>query len=196
LLPSARTAMPKTPLLKCDRIIAPLWAFGVSCTRGFRGAGNDRILKRRFCSGAAAQESGGKQNVNKPKSSSTVDPKEVAKFAALSQEWWNPSGPFAGLMALNEARVPFITTAVAHHCLTSKGEGSAVLEGLRLLDVGCGGGILAEALARLGGDVTGIDVTKENIDVAHAHMQLDPELQDRLRYEPQSMSLFAHSKFS
>jgi 2-polyprenyl-3-methyl-5-hydroxy-6-metoxy-1,4-benzoquinol methylase len=141
----------------------------------------DHAFARRVYS-AGAQESGGKENISKPKSSSTVDPKEVAKFAALSQEWWNPTGPFAGLHALNQARVPFITKSATHCCNLIHTEGPQVLHGLRVLDVGCGGGILAEALARLGADVTGVDVTRENIEVAKSHMQLDPVLQDRLRY--------------
>jgi ubiquinone biosynthesis O-methyltransferase len=128
------------------------------------------------------QESGGKENTSKPKSSSTVNPKEVAKFAALSQEWWNPTGPFAALHAMNQARVPFITEAATHRCNLHPADRPHALKGLRVLDVGCGGGILSEALARLGADVTGVDVTRENIDVATRHMQLDPSLQDRLRY--------------
>lgn len=149
---------------------------------GVRGAVLDRSVVQRFFSCAPAQESGQRDNVNKPKSSSTVDPKEVAKFAALSQEWWNPKGPFAGLRALNEARVPFIKEAATRTSNLSGKAGPDALRGLRLLDVGCGGGVLAEALARLGGDVTGVDVTRENIEVATSHMQLDPDLHGRLRY--------------
>lgn len=141
----------------------------------------------RFVCSAPIQDSGQRENVNSTASSSTVDAKEVAKFAALSQEWWNPKGPFAGLRALNQARVPFITAAVSHASSISDDVGPDALLGKRLLDVGCGGGILAEALARLGGDVTGIDVTRENIQVAKSHMHLDPLLQDRLRYAPQRL---------
>ena len=136
---------------------------------------------QRFVCSAHVPDLGKAENVAKQPSSSTVDAKEVAKFAALSQEWWNPKGPFAGLRALNEARVPFIKAAATHTSISLDDVGPGALRGKRLLDVGCGGGLLAEPLARLGGDVTGIDVTSENIEVAKNHMELDPGLQGRLR---------------
>lgn len=122
------------------------------------------------------------ENVNTKKGSSSTNPSEVAKFAALANEWWNPRGPFKGLHDLNDARVAFMKSAVQSNTSFSSPSGPNVLSGLRLLDVGCGGGILSEALARLGGDVTGIDVTRENIEVAKQHMQHDPDLRNRLRY--------------
>lgn len=117
--------------------------------------------------------------LDRPSSQST-DPKEVEKFAALASEWWSPSGPFRALHALNNARVHFIRD-VARHALPHDAPLTAPLQGLKVLDVGCGGGILAEALARLGGTVTAIDVTTENIMVAKEHMSRDPSLPHDLR---------------
>lgn len=105
----------------------------------------------------------------------SIDKREVAKFGALAAEWWSPRGPFAALHALNAARVHFIRTAAVQHF----GRDPAALrplEGLRVLDVGCGGGILAEPLARLGGDMLGVDVTPENIGVARCHAAADAAL--------------------
>lgn len=112
--------------------------------------------------------------------SKSTDPREVDKFAALASEWWSPSGPFRALHELNNARVHFIRD-VSRHALKHKTPIAAPLQGLKILDVGCGGGILAEALARLGGHVTGIDVTTENIMVATEHMDRDPSLPADLR---------------
>lgn len=114
------------------------------------------------------------------KSSKSTDPREVEKFAALASEWWSPSGPFRALHELNNARVHFIKD-VSRHALKHKTPITTPLQGLNILDVGCGGGILAEALARLGGHVTGIDVMTENIKVATEHMSRDPSLPADLR---------------
>ena len=112
--------------------------------------------------------------------SRSTDPKEVQKFAALASEWWSPAGPFKALHELNNARVHFIKE-VSRHALGHDACATAPLNGLKVLDVGCGGGILAEALARLGGQVTGIDVTSENIMVAREHMRRDAALTSNLR---------------
>eukprot|EP00892_Ulva_mutabilis_P010072 jgi/Ulvmu1/7437/UM036_0098.1 len=118
-------------------------------------------------------------------SSSSTDPKEVEKFAALASEWWSPTGPVKALHELNNARVHFIKEA-SRHALARNEFPSAPLKDVDVLDVGCGGGILAEALARLGGQVTGIDVTRENIMVAKEHMRRDVAFSSRLRYRDTS----------
>lgn len=107
----------------------------------------------------------------------------MRKFAALSAEWWNPGGPFRALHALNVARVAFIRDAASEHFGAAGPAEQAVppLHGLRVVDVGCGGGILAESLARLGAHVTGVDATAENIVVARAHAALDPLVNERVR---------------
>ena len=145
----------------------------------------------RHCASSHVTESDHKRTAHSHDSHSTVDSKEVEKFAALSSEWWNPTGSFAGLRALNEARVPFIAAAGAAAAGQARDPQKIfspdALQGLKLLDVGCGGGILAEPLARLGAQVTGIDITPENIVVAQKHMQLDSSLQSRLRYDFQCL---------
>lgn len=98
----------------------------------------------------------------------TVDPAEIARFAALADTWWAPSGPFAPLHRLNPLRVGYIRDTVAARRELDQSVLSP-LEGLRVLDVGCGGGILAEPLARLGGAVLGIDAGVEAIEAARAH---------------------------
>ncbi len=100
--------------------------------------------------------------------SASVDPDEVAKFAALAGEWWDPAGKFAPLHRLNPARLTFIRDRIAAH----RGRDPLAerpLAGLRVLDIGCGGGLLCEPLARLGARVTGIDAAERNVTVAAEH---------------------------
>ncbi len=102
--------------------------------------------------------------------SQNVDPREVAQFEALSAEWWDMAGPFAMLHRLGPARLGVIRDAVARH-FPSAGPGRRILRGLRCLDVGCGGGLVAEPLARLGGTVTAIDPATGNIAAASLHAE-------------------------
>jgi 2-polyprenyl-6-hydroxyphenyl methylase/3-demethylubiquinone-9 3-methyltransferase len=111
----------------------------------------------------------------------TVSAAEAAKFAALGAHWWDPAGPFRALHQLNPTRVAFIRAALCD-LLALDAAAPAPLAGVRLLDVGCGGGLLAEALARLGAEVDGIDVSEEGPAAAAAHAALDPGLAGRLRY--------------
>ena len=100
--------------------------------------------------------------------SASVDPDEVAKFAALAGEWWDPAGTFAPLHRLNPARLTFIRDRIAAH----NGRDPLAerpLAGLRVLDIGCGGGLLCEPMARLGAAVTGIDAAEKNVAVAAEH---------------------------
>src|SRR5262249_57385978 len=96
------------------------------------------------------------------------DAAEVAKFSALAEEWWDPSGKFAPLHKFNPVRLGFIRdTAAAHFGRDSKS--LRPFEGLTLLDIGCGGGLLSEPMARLGFAVTGADASEKNIGTARAH---------------------------
>lgn len=101
-------------------------------------------------------------------STASVDADEVARFAALATDWWDPEGPMKPLHALTPARLRFIRAQIDQHFGMEKGS-LTPLEGLHVADVGCGGGIVAEPLARMGGAVTAIDAAAENIEVARAH---------------------------
>jgi 2-polyprenyl-6-hydroxyphenyl methylase/3-demethylubiquinone-9 3-methyltransferase len=101
---------------------------------------------------------------------STVDPAEIAKFEAMAAEWWDPAGKFKPLHMLNPCRLDYITTQIAGQFdrdLSSR----APFAGLRLLDIGCGGGLLSEPMARLGADVIGADAAERNLPVARIHAQ-------------------------
>lgn len=100
----------------------------------------------------------------------TVDPAEVAKFEAMAAEWWDPHGKFKPLHMLNPCRLDYITGQIA----AEFGRDTATARpfaGLRLLDIGCGGGLLAEPMARLGASVTGADAAERNIPVARLHAE-------------------------
>ena len=112
-----------------------------------------------------------------------VDPAEREKFERDAAMWWNErEGPFAALHSMNPTRVAFVRDGIRAQ-FGLEGAGGGALRGARVLDVGCGGGILAESLARLGADVTAIDAGAANIEIARAHAARDPDLRGRLRYE-------------
>src|SRR5262245_59107016 len=101
---------------------------------------------------------------------STVDPAEVERFSKIAGEWWDPAGKFAPLHRLNPVRIGYIRDRAADHWQRDPLSGSP-LGGLRLLDIGCGGGLLSEPMARLGAEVTGIDAAERNIAVARLHAE-------------------------
>ncbi len=99
---------------------------------------------------------------------STVDAAEVARFSALAAEWWNPNGKFGVLHKFNPVRLAFIRDqACAHFGRDAKG--GRPFAGLRLLDIGCGGGLLSEPMTRLGFAVLGADASEKNIKTAAVH---------------------------
>jgi 2-polyprenyl-6-hydroxyphenyl methylase/3-demethylubiquinone-9 3-methyltransferase len=98
----------------------------------------------------------------------TVDPAEVARFAALAERWWDTEGEFRPLHRLNPTRLAYVRDRLVGHFGRDR-RALAPLDGLSLLDVGCGGGLLSEPMARLGARVTGIDAAERNIGVAAAH---------------------------
>ncbi|MGH6961976.1 MAG: bifunctional 2-polyprenyl-6-hydroxyphenol methylase/3-demethylubiquinol 3-O-methyltransferase UbiG [Dongiaceae bacterium] len=98
----------------------------------------------------------------------SVDRAEIAKFAAMAEAWWDPHGAFRPLHRLNPTRIGFIRDRVAaRHGRDPLGD--RPLAGLRLIDIGCGGGLLAEPMARLGATVVGVDAAERNIAIARLH---------------------------
>ena len=106
---------------------------------------------------------------------STVDKIEVEKFSKLASDWWNPNGKFKPLHLFNPTRIKFIKEKLVYYFgLDPKAQ--EPLKKINILDIGCGGGLLCEPLKRLGATVTGIDASKNNIEVAKFHakeMNLD-----------------------
>lgn len=106
------------------------------------------------------------QNIDAP----SIDAADVARFEALGDEWWSERGPMRQLHKLNPVRIAFIRDQILAHYGSGPADGLP-LAGRRLLDIGCGGGILCEPLARLGAKITGIDPGAGNVDVARLHGQ-------------------------
>ncbi|MGH1464007.1 MAG: bifunctional 2-polyprenyl-6-hydroxyphenol methylase/3-demethylubiquinol 3-O-methyltransferase UbiG [Cognatishimia sp.] len=100
----------------------------------------------------------------------TVDPAEVAKFEAMAAEWWDPKGKFKPLHMLNPCRLDYITQQIAAE-FDRDLSADLPFSGLRLLDIGCGGGLLSEPMARLGATVVGADAAERNIPVAQVHAE-------------------------
>ncbi|WIY26858.1 bifunctional 2-polyprenyl-6-hydroxyphenol methylase/3-demethylubiquinol 3-O-methyltransferase UbiG [Parasedimentitalea psychrophila] len=101
---------------------------------------------------------------------STVDPSEIAKFEAMAADWWDPNGKFKPLHMLNPCRLDYITQQIAGEFDRDLSK-SKPFAGLRLLDIGCGGGLLSEPMARLGATVVGADAAAGNLPVARIHAE-------------------------
>lgn len=102
--------------------------------------------------------------------SRTLDPVEVDRFERLAKEWWDPTGKFRPLHQIGPARLTFIRDEMTRHFNLRAGS-LKVLDGLTVLDIGCGGGLISEPLARLGARVTGIDPAVRNIAIARGHAE-------------------------
>jgi 2-polyprenyl-6-hydroxyphenyl methylase/3-demethylubiquinone-9 3-methyltransferase len=113
-------------------------------------------------------ETRGLQMDRQPTGASTIDKEEVARFSRLSGQWWDARGPMAALHKFNPVRLAYIRDRVAEHFSRDPARLDG-LAGLRMLDIGCGGGILSEPLARLGASVVGADPADGNIAVAQRH---------------------------
>lgn len=100
----------------------------------------------------------------------TVDAGEVGKFDRLADEWWNPRGKFRPIHKFNPVRLAYIKETLCRH-FSRDPRAARPLEGLRILDIGCGGGLLSEPLARLGADVLGADASATNVEVARVHAE-------------------------
>lgn len=100
----------------------------------------------------------------------TIDPAEVAKFEAMAAEWWDPNGKFRPLHLMNPCRLDYITSQIAAEYGRDLRQPHP-FAGLRILDIGCGGGLLSEPMARLGAEVVGADAAPRNIPVAQLHAE-------------------------
>lgn len=99
----------------------------------------------------------------------TIDPQEIAKFEAIAAEWWDPDGKFKPLHLMNPCRLDYILNQIAGQFGTRRGRNS--LAGLSVVDVGSGGGLIAEPMARLGASVTGLEAAAGNVAVAAVHAE-------------------------
>jgi 2-polyprenyl-6-hydroxyphenyl methylase/3-demethylubiquinone-9 3-methyltransferase len=95
----------------------------------------------------------------------SVDPLEMARFSQQAKEWWNIKGPYSMLLRMNPVRVGYIR----NYLIGPNGTTSLPFKGLKMLDIGCGGGFLSQSLARLGAQVTAVDANLENIKVAQSY---------------------------
>ncbi|WP_420433944.1 bifunctional 2-polyprenyl-6-hydroxyphenol methylase/3-demethylubiquinol 3-O-methyltransferase UbiG [Hyphobacterium sp.] len=99
----------------------------------------------------------------------SIDPEEIEKFSRIAAEWWDPESKFKPLHKFNPSRLRYIRDAVIAHFDRERGD--QPLKGLKLLDIGCGGGLIAEPMARLGADVTAVDAAEANIKTATVHAE-------------------------
>ncbi|KAH7440943.1 hypothetical protein KP509_03G017100 [Ceratopteris richardii] len=134
-------------------------------------ASTDHTLPAQSSRQAASEQ--GRRFVSEDSASPSISAAEMSKFSALAETWWDSRGPFKALHLMNPARISFIRSVLCKHfrkdtCCARP------LKGLHILDVGCGGGLLCEPLARLGARVVGIDAVEKNIKVAAAHAVKDP----------------------
>jgi 2-polyprenyl-6-hydroxyphenyl methylase/3-demethylubiquinone-9 3-methyltransferase len=104
------------------------------------------------------------------KNNPTVDPQEINKFSKMASEWWDPNGKFAPLHKFNPIRQEYLVDKIKNH-FGILPNGSYPFKNLKLLDVGCGGGLITEPMTRLGAKVTGIDASEKNISVAKFHAE-------------------------
>lgn len=103
-----------------------------------------------------------------PAMDKTIDPDEIARFEKVAAHWWDLSGPYKALHGLNPARIAYLRDQICFH-FGRTSDGRAPLKGVRILDIGCGGGLVCEPLTRLGAQVTGVDASSENIAIARTH---------------------------
>lgn len=103
-----------------------------------------------------------------PPHAASIDPDEIEKFRAMAAEWWDPKGKFRPLHKFNPVRLNFIRDQIVEHYKLD-GTRRRPLEGLRILDIGCGGGLVSEPLARMGAKMTSVDAGEANIKTAMAH---------------------------
>jgi len=109
-----------------------------------------------------------RQNQTHQHSKATLDPEEVERFSRIASEWWDANGKFRPLHQMNPVRLQYIRDEICRHTGADRLAPSP-LEGLRIVDIGCGGGLLCEPMTRMGASVTGVDPSQRNIEAAHNH---------------------------
>ncbi|KAJ0113791.1 hypothetical protein Patl1_02637 [Pistacia atlantica] len=148
--------------------------------RQLRFLRNRPLLNLRFLSDTSTTPSQSSNSTITPNKlhnhspSSSLNYLELAKFSAIADTWWDSRGPFKPLHAMNPTRLAFIRSTLCRH-FRKDPYSARPFEGLSFVDVGCGGGILSEPLARMGATVTGIDAVEKNVKIARVHADLDPE---------------------
>jgi len=98
----------------------------------------------------------------------TINKEEIQKFSKLADEWWDVNGKFKPLHMFNPIRIEYILEEISKHFKLNRNK-KLLLKNLEILDIGCGGGLISEPMARLGGSVTGIDASEKNIKIASLH---------------------------
>ena len=99
----------------------------------------------------------------------TINKEEIDKFSKIAEEWWDPEGKFKPLHIFNPLRIKYIKDSIIKHFKIKKKK--LPLSGLKILDIGCGGGLICEPMSRLGANITGIDASEKNIKIAKAHLK-------------------------
>tara|TARA_B100000676_G_C17830979_1_gene707828 strand:- start:45 stop:815 length:771 start_codon:yes stop_codon:yes gene_type:complete len=121
----------------------------------------------------------------------TIDPQEIERFSALSEKWWDTKGEFAPLHHFNPVRLEYIRKKVCNHFQLDR-RNLQVLEGLKVLDVGCGGGLVTEPIARMGASTIGIDASERCVGVARHHAEMN---QLNIDYRISTAEILAKEKY-
>ena len=116
----------------------------------------------------------------------TINKEEIQKFSNLADEWWDENGKFKPLHMFNPIRIQYITEKIQEY-FKIENEKHRLLDGLNILDIGCGGGLISEPMARLGGNVTGIDASEKNIKTADIHSKKNNLKINYINMSPEQM---------
>jgi 2-polyprenyl-6-hydroxyphenyl methylase/3-demethylubiquinone-9 3-methyltransferase len=121
--------------------------------------------------------------------STTINKEEIQKFSKLAEEWWDVNGKFKPLHMFNPIRIQYITENIQNY-FKIKNNKSNYLKGLKILDIGCGGGLISEPMSRLGASVTGIDASERNIVIAETHSRKSGLNIDYISTSPENLKDF------